>query len=234
MRQVSFIFLLFTILFQAGSLNGQEDIMREKEDSNERKFNVYTGPSYLFYLGNTEGDGADILPIKTFSFNYGIDFQYNFARFMATGLGFYYKYDAFVLDQSESKIMPDAVLHDKQRYMLSGFSPEIFIRFYPAPDSKESLQVRPAFYANFIGARTLYVRDYALGSLDFEFSETYYKRLEYVSNFEYGLSFSAGYSFFSLKAAYRLSDIFTPEFKEDLPVEFPRLSLGLSINLNGF
>lgn len=187
---------------------------------------------YLMAAGQTDGNGADILIWKSYQMTYGFDFEIKYRKSIGSGLGIYLYHGSFSLLQDENKTIPDNVLHDKEVFVKNGAVCELFVNLYPTPKTNQGFFIRLSGFANYNYARDLRIRDIAVNGSSYEYVKYAYKKLDYVSVFDYGLKTALGYRHIAFSVKYRLSDYFTSDYKADFPLEFPRISVGVSIGSN--
>lgn len=221
-----FIFLTAAIFFT---------LQISAQDTNYKKNSFSSYVDWAFYASPSEGEGADILYGLSHNFTYGIKYLRGFHKIFGAGLDIHYQYQAFHLEQTTGKLVPNAQLHDQEIFKFHNLGSEIFMRFTLKRElSKPVIYTEIGGYGNWAyGANHQFFNEVEIGTSSSMASEqtVTLSDLNYIEPFNYGLSARVAYKVFALTATYRLSDYFTDNFKTDITdAEFPRLTVGLQFN----
>lgn len=209
----------------------EKDSTKKEFGPNEKHyFHNYIAFGYV--LDQPEKVGADIETFGSFDFMFGMRYKRRFNNFYAMGLDLRYRNTSLKLKQDSSKILPDNVLHDKEKLHFNAIDLEFYNRFnfgkrgnhigkfldigaYGNWNFSESHETKDEFkVANYAGASVTYVSN---------------KRLVYLNAFNYGLAARIGFGKFVLYGTYRLSDIVTAN---SIYPELPRIVGGIQIGLH--
>ncbi len=241
MKNLIIIFLIFSVSIISGQTNDTIKTVNKHKRSHEfGPKNMHYAHAYfnfLFALPPEEGTDADIFFGKSHSVSYGIRYRFKIAGFFALGAGINYTYYAWHFKQYDAKKIPSSTIYDKEKLKINALGADVFIRFMFGKNKKSPV----GNYAD-IGA---------YGDWDFYDSRQYtnfvnqtnpdgYKtntginsKLNYLTKINYGPELRLGYGKTVLFAKYRISDLFTPEYKEIIsPTELPRLMIGLEIGFH--
>ncbi len=234
--------LLFLFLTLSLSGFGQKQY---KEVVSETKKKVEFGPdkahyahaffNFLFATPPKEGNDADILFGKTHSVSAGARYRYKINDFFALGSGLNYTNYAWHFKQIASKKIPVSTHYDKEKIKINTLEAEAFMRII--------------IRQNAIGLTKNYVDLGGFIAWDFydsrKFSNfvnlpdprgfgTYtgiQSKLNYLNKINYGLELRLGHKKIAVFVKYRLSDLFTDDYKVIVSkTELPRLAAGLEIS----
>ncbi len=183
------------------------------------------------YAGNSKGLGADINRFKSYNYTLGMDAEYKYSAFVGSGLGLYYERNAFSLTQNQTKLFPNANLHQKEFIITDGIAPEVFMSFYFSKKGETGLFLKLAASTDFVLGRKHRMLDTAAPLSGFSETETKFYDVEYLSKLHYSVKVAFGYKSLALSINYRISDIVAESFQTVLPAEFAKLSIGLSAGI---
>lgn len=205
------------------------------QDDNYKQNNFSSYLDWAFYIGESEGEGADINYGSSHNFTYGIKYLRSFHSAVGVGMGIHYQYQAFHLAQNDTKLVPNPVTHDKEIMKIHNLGAELFLRFTLKRElSKPVFYIETGGYGNWAYGANHYMYDeetIGLPSAQSGTTTVILSDLNYIEPLNYGLSARLGYKMFAISASYRLSDYFTDDFKTDVAdVAFPRITIGLQFN----
>ena len=192
--------------------------------------------NFLFATPPKEGNDADIYYGKSHSISYGVRYRFKIADFFAVGAGINYTYYVWHFKQNETKRIPTSTIYDKEKLEINSLGADIFLRF--------NFGKRHNSVGNFV--------DFGLsGDWDFydlrQFSNFVNNtnpdgyststginsKLNYLSKINYGPELRLGYGNVVFFGKYRLSDLFTQDYKAIVSTtELPRLMIGLEIGFH--
>lgn len=205
------------------------------QDINFKKNNFSSFADWAFYVGESEGEGADIQYGLTHNFTYGLKYMRGLHHAFGVGIGLHYQYQAFHMEQVDTKLVPNITLHDQEIFKLHNLGTEVFMRFTLKRElSKPVVYLEAGGYGNWAyGINHETYNEVEMADIPDGYTElTAIKSdLTYFEALNYGLSAKLGYKMFALIGSYRLSDYFTSDFKEQVTdAEFPRLTIGIQFN----
>jgi len=234
------IILLISIISFSGIAQIKEDTTINKSEKKFGPNKTHYVHSYInlgFMMPLTEGEGADILYGKSHTFTYGARYKFKIADFFALGAGLNYTYKVWHLNQIESKLVPDNTLYDKERIMTNNLAGDVFMRFNIGKRNNTiGNYIDLGGYGEYAYSRSREVTinaDNPNNPLGAEYSTLTNYYLNYLEKLNYGLHARFGYGKFVLFGKYRLSNLFTDDFKTARSTsEFPRLIIGLEMGLH--
>ena len=234
--------LLFLILIITKSVFAQ-DTAKEVTDKYGRDLDELTlkkrGPNldryghlfigYGFILGPSEGDSASIIPLSSSTFTIGWLSKWRLSRWYELGFDIDYQYSAFKLVQDSAKIVPNRVLHKREKLVFNRIEIAPFMRFkfrnrYHSTGTFLDLGGFMAY--NYRIKHQTVERDQIPGASK---TRVVNLGLDYTEDFNYGVMARIGFNRFIFYARYRLSELFTE--KSGLP-ELPRYNVGLKIGIH--
>jgi hypothetical protein len=211
--------------------NVKDNAYSLKKGPNMKYFShLYLG--YKFFASQPDEKGAEIVYGPSTSMNIGYRHKFKIFEFYSIGFNTEYSLKKYIIKQAENKILPNSVLHDKEKMRFNNAGFEFYNRFNVGKRGNiigKYLDI--GLYGNWIFATNHYTRDKTYDENNMsELTVVRYSRLKYTNNFSYGLSGRIGINNISLSANYRLSDLFRKDYQ--LP-ELPRFSIGLELALYG-
>ena len=220
--------------------SGLDKIGKEKSDKKFGPNKTHYIHSHLnvgFMLPPAEGDGADILYGKSHIFTYGVRYKLKVVDFFAIGAGLNYTYQAWHMDQSASKLVPDDIIYDKEMIKSNNLGGDVFMRFNIGErNDKVGNYIDLGAYGEWAYGTS---RETTINATDpsaplgSEYSTATNFHLNYLEKANYGLQARVGYGKFVLFGKYRMSDIFTEEFKTAISTtDLPRLIVGIEMGMH--
>ncbi|MEW6470252.1 MAG: hypothetical protein AB1458_15155 [Bacteroidota bacterium] len=183
-----------------------------------------------FILGPSDSAGAEIKPWKSWYLNYGLRYKLKLGGYYALGLDVYYQFVSYRIKQSPEKVLPDTILHEKEKLNLHNISGAFFNRIN---FSKRGDIIGNYFdfgvYGDYVAASTHVYRDQnAAGSAS---DKTTIKKhgLAYISRHNYGVFARIGWNNFAFWGQYRLSNMFDKSYPVNYP-ELPRIFIGFEFS----
>ena len=190
---------------------------------------MYIG--YGFVVGQSE-KGAAIKYGSSSDFVLGFRYKRKIGNVYSIGYDLNYHRTSFYLVQNSMKIIPDTILHDKEKFVFNAFGLSLYNRFN---------------FDNHRGNYMGYFLDLGAGG-DWDFNiktvsedkingnivTTSTKKLKYVNPYNYYAFTRLGFNKYILSAAYRISDQFIDSLAKvygsykNYP-ELPRIIIGLQI-----
>ncbi|MCF6366003.1 MAG: PorT family protein [Bacteroidales bacterium] len=235
------IFILIVCIYSFSGI--AQETKDDNKNKSEKKFganNTHYVHSYLnigFMMPLTEGEGADILYGKSHTFTYGARYKFKIADFFALGTGINYTYKVWHLSQVDTKVVPGDMMYDKEKIRTNNLGGDVFIRF--------NIGKRDNTIGNYIDLGAYGEYAYAISRevtinandpnnpLGSEYITVTYFHLNYLEKLNYGLQARLGYGKFVLFGKYRMSNLFTDNFKTAISTsEFPRLIIGLEMGMH--
>ena len=232
------LFFLLTGNFAFGQTEDTTNLKKQHKNffgPNDTHY-VHAYFNFLFATPPEEGTDADIFYGKSHSISYGVRYRFKIADFFAVGAGINYTYYAWHFKQNDTKRIPTSVIYDKEKIKINTLGADVFLRF------------------NF-GKRNNSIGNFAdlgvYGDWDFYDSRQFSdfvnitdpdgyatntginSKLNYVTKINYGPELRLGYGKVVLFGKYRLSDLFTQDYKAAVSsTELPRLMIGLEIGFH--
>lgn len=241
MKKLLIVFYITIFSFNAFSQEVLMDTSSEGVYGSPVKF----GPNKTHYLHSfvglgfaaspAEGKGADILYGSSHSLEFGYRYKIKFAEFLAMGLDLSYIYQAYHIKQTDEKTIPNPVIHDKEKFKLNNINSAVFFRI--------NYDKRGNIIGKFIDLGAYGLFTYHVNRLYGDFSVNNAvsggdyvvvseKNLNYFENLNYGAFARFGFEKFVVFGKYRLSNMFTPDFKSYVSTaELPRLEIGIEMSL---
>lgn len=205
-----------------------EELTLRKRGPNKDKY-THLFLSYGFLLGEAESDSANIIYGKSSSFQVGLLFKWRMSKWLELGFDFSYHYAAFHLKQDSSKIIPNSLLHDKEKMIFNDLllSPFLRIKLKNIYHSTGTFLDLGAF-AGYTYRSVHYTLDYALSKHSHR-TKIKNIRLDYTQDYCYGLMARLGFNRVVFYGKYRLSDLFIEDYAYP---ELPRIEAGIMIGLH--
>ena len=216
---------------------------QENEESNTSNFGpnkkhfAYSFVNLGFITPPNDGDGANIIYGKSHIFTYGIKYKFKINDVFSIGAGINYNLQVWHLQQNDSKKIPNNIIYDKEKIKLNNIGTEAFFRF--------NIGKRNNSIGNYIDIspytewtyktehETVINSKNSNTTLGEEYNVTTNVHLNYIENFNYGLKLSVGLGRVSIFGKYRISNIFTTDFKTSISnTELNRLVIGFEIGLH--
>ena len=181
-----------------------------------------------FFAGNSE-NGAEIQYGKSHTYTAGFNYKYRVSNFYSIGANINLGAMTFSLKQNDNKLLPDSVLHDKEKFEFNNIGIGIYNRFnFGKRGNSIGKYLEIGAYGNFAYVIKHYTKDEFTNS-NFELMEVSYTKLSYVERLNYGLIAKIGYNQYVVYAKYRLSNLFNDEIGS-LP-ELSKLSIGFQVGI---
>jgi hypothetical protein len=240
----SYLLILTTLLLNLSY--GQTVLLHEKMDDydfkiprqgpNFRHFN-YLNIGYAFFIPSNNVNEIETRVGTTTLLNIGWRYKYKITNWMAIGGGINYSNDIYDLKQETGKVVPDSIIHAKEKLKFNSVGPDVYIRF--------NFGKRGNIIGRFIdiGAYAAYafkVKDMYQDNLEKNLAtgnagiqKVIRSDLDYVEKIQYGLKARIGVNRFVLTGTYRLNELLTEEYKEQVgELILPQLSIGIEIGLH--
>lgn len=230
--------ILFTLLLTYSNSFAQTVLLEKNVKDNA--YSLKKGPNmksfshlffgYEFFTGKPDKKGAEIIYGSSSSLNIGYRYKFKIFEFYSIGFSTIYSYNKYVIKQDKNKILPNPVLHDKEKIRFSNAGFEFYNRFnFDKRGNTIGKYIDIGLYGNWAFAINHYTRDkeYDENNMS-ELTVVKYTGLKYTEKYGYGLSARIGMNKVSLSADYRISNMFKEDYQ--LP-ELPRFSVGLELTL---
>ncbi len=193
--------------------------------------------NFMFAVPPSEGTDADIFYGKSHTFSYGVRYKLKIANFFAVGAGLNYTYKVWHFKQNEDKKIPTSNIYDKEKLKINILGADIFIRFNFGKNKKSPVgnYVDIGAYGDWDFSDSRQYKNF-INSSDTDGYSTFTgseKDLNYLEKINYGAEFRAGYGRVVLFSKYRMSDMFTQDYKNTVSAdELPRLMIGFEIGFH--
>ena len=243
MKKYLFLFSFLTICCFANAQTvllhekiSEYDFKTPKRGPNFRHFtHMYLG--FAFFIPNNERTEIDTKPGSTTTLSVGWRYKYKITKWLAIGGGLNYANDVFNLVQDENKVVPNNIQHEREKLRFNNLGPDAFLRF--------NFGKRGNVVGRFVDIGAYF-------SWSFKVKHMYQDKtdknippnqagkqrvilsdLKYVEPFHYGLKGRIGLNRFVFTASYRMSELLTQEYREEVgEMFFPKLNVGLEIGLH--
>jgi len=229
--------LIFIISFTSFYGLAQENISITEDNFGPNKTNfVHSYINFGFMSPPNSGDGAEIIYGKSHSFIYGIKYKYKILNAISIGLGINYNYQTWHLKQDISKIIPSNILYNKEKICSNNVGGEFFMRINIGERTNtigNYIDIAPYGEWGFNNSHKITNNSDNNTPLGEEYNTITNINLNYIENFNYGLQLKIGLGRIALTGKYRLSNMFTENFKILVSsTELPRLIIGIEIGLH--
>lgn len=231
------------ILLLVACFYGLQSYSQEKEDKYGRDLEELTlkkkGPNldrynHLFFgygliVGESESDSASIISGKSSTFNLGWLWKWRLNKLSEVGFDISYHYSSFHLEQDSSKIVPNPIIHKREKLVFNNLQLTAFhrLKFRNRYHSTGTFLDFGAYFGwNYRIKNQTVERNRAPGAGK---TKTVNLDLQYTEDFSYGAMARVGFNRFVFFSRYRFSDLFTDE--SDLP-ELPPLEIGINIGIH--
>lgn len=227
-------------LAQAQSIVMQQDVNKDTLEGNwgpNRRHYIhrYFGLGFGVGTENRTWEGKDLKDIKygfgTGSLLLGFRYKLRLAEHYALGLDLGYNRQTFNFKQRDDKVFPTSGKNDKERLILHNLALEAYqrINFGKRGDHLGNYVDLGAFVEwNFDNTLLIKNDNDTANFLGAKKEKLKFKNLNYLEDFNYGVSARVGTGRFALFGRYRLSDMLIAKKVENYP-ELPRLTTGLQV-----
>jgi len=237
MKKIQLLLLLSLVSF---TLFSQENKLGKTSSSNFGPANKHFAYSHInlgFFLPPVLGEDVCVFYGKSHTFEYGISYKYKISNNFSVGLGLNYNYQTWYIKQNSSKKIPDDILYDKEKIKTNNLSADVFFRlnfglrkntmgnyFGIAPYGEWAFNTSRKTVKNTINSNSVVSEEYIT---------TTNVNLNYLENLNYGIQIKIGFERIAIYGKYRLSNLFTSNFKENVSsTELPKLIIGIEIALH--
>ncbi len=209
------------------------DTITKKWGKNLKHYgHLYMG---LGFSASAAEKGAEVIYGASSNFDFGYRYKYKICNYYSIGADLNINTHIYRLKQDEeTKIVPDNVEHDKERIQTTGLKLELYQRFN---FGKRGNHIGNYFDIGAYGSYFLSTQHYTMDknpgwNPDIGKIETVSSNLDYMEDFEYGLTTRLGFGRWVFFGKYRMSDLFvnTDNLQTPYP-ELPALNVGFEISL---
>ncbi len=192
--------------------------------------------NFLFATPPKEGTDADIFYGKSHSISYGVRYRFKITGFFAVGAGLNYTYYAWHFKQDDTKKIPTSTIYDKEKIKINALGGDVFLRFnFGKRKNSVGNFVDIGVYGDWDFYDSRQFSDFVNFTSPDGFSTNtgINSKLNYLTKLNYGPELRLGYGKIVLFGKYRLSNLFTPEYKTAVSsTELPRLMIGIEIGFH--
>lgn len=232
--------VLFTVLFTFSIGNTQKVVLERnvKDNAYSRKkgpnmkyfSHLFTG--YELFASPPDDKGAEIVYGSSATIDIGLRHKFKILEFYSLGFSTEYSFAKYIIRQTDNKILPNALQHDKEKLRFNNVRLEFYNRFnFDKRGNTLGKYFDIGLYGDWTFATNHYTKDKTHDETNMsELTVVKYTRLRYTRDYNYGLRVRFGINKISLSASYRLSDLFKEGYQ--LP-ELPAFSIGLELALYG-
>jgi len=234
MKNIGIFIVLLMSQLPVSDIFAQEIMVSEPEaiDSSVARY----GPNrrhyghFLFNFGSSidAGDaGARIVQPRLDQFSFGYRYKLRLFQHLALGLDAALTSFDYRLQQKAGKILPDTVLHNKERMLFTVLNGGAYMRINVGRRGNQlGNYLDLGGYGGLTVSHTHYTKDKLPDGSTVRMRRN---RLDYYQLFNYGVTARIGYKKLIVFGRYRLSDMFYAD--KNLP-ELPRISAGIEFVLN--
>lgn len=239
----SLLLIICSLVVSAQEVEKTEKQKKDKSDRYGRDIEKLTlkkrGPNldhyghlylgYGFIIGESERDSAEIIDGKSSAFSLGWLSKWRISRWYELGFDVTYHLSSYHIDQDSSKIVPNRVLHKKEKIVFNNIQVQPFQR----------IKLRNRYHSTgmFIDFGGYFGYNYRVKNQTVERdrhpqagrTKTVHLRLKYTEDFEYGAFARIGFNRLMIYGRYRFSELFTT--KSGLP-DLPIYQVGIMIGIH--
>lgn len=232
--------IILSFLFLTNLIFAQPDTLKVKKERKKIEFGpnkthyVYAYFNFLFATPPEEGNDADIFYGKSHSISYGVRYRFKIAGFFAIGTGVNYTYYVWHFKQSDTKKIPTSIIYDKEKLKINTLEADIFLRFNFGKNKKGNFADIGGYADRDFYDKRQFSNFINLTNPDgFATYTGINSKLNYLNKINCGAELRVGSGNVVLFGKYRLTDMFTPDYKTSVsPTELPRLMIGFEIGFN--
>jgi len=228
-------FILLLIILISTEYSFSQSVLMEqdvKKDSILPKFGKNYKNYYHFFvglgaiIGQPDSAGSNIKYGFSNNINFGYRYKLRLCNLYSIGFEIAYNNYAFNLKQDSSKVLPNKLLHDKEKLTFNNIGLGIYNRFnFGKRGNRIGNYLDIGAYGDWIcGVKHFMKDEQSNGNI----IKTTISHLKYYETFAYGVSASIGFNWFALTAKYRISDMFVKSYNYP---ELPRLTVGIQLGL---
>lgn len=202
-------------------------ILKKRGPNLDRYGHLYFGYGFLF--GDSDSDSAQIRNGTSSSFSLGWLTKYRINSWYELGFDVAYHYTSFHIKQDSFKVVPNRVLHKREKLVFNNIQVIPFQRF--------KLKNKSHSTGTFFDLGAYGGWNYRIKHQTVERNQTpgagrtktVNQKLSYTQDFAYGAIARIGFNRVVFYGRYRFSDQFTPS--SNLP-DLPRMEVGLTIGIH--
>jgi len=224
----------FSIIIAFAQTNSTDKYGRDLEELTLRKKGPnldYYGHLFMGYgfIAGESNVSAQIKYGRSSAFNLGYLWKWRMSKWLELGFDAEYHYAAFHLEQDSSKIVPNKLIHKREKI--------VFNSVQVAPFTRIKIRNRHHSTGTFIDLGGYAGVNYRIKNQTVERNQTpgagktktVNVDLDYTERIDYGLLARIGFNRFVFYGRYRLSSLFTED--SGLP-DLPKIEVGLRVGLH--
>lgn len=232
------IFILLIAVYAINNSAYSQTVLLEenvKGDTIVSKFGPnLTHFSYFYFdyslVAGKDERGAEVKYGNSHTWAFGLRYKFKICKFYAIGAGLNYRQYSFRLAQNSNKVVPNTILHDKEKLILNTWGGEFYNRFnYGRRGNQLGNFIDVGIFGSWISNTKHYTKDKADILTDANITEVTSSDLNYMEDFIYGLRVRMGFNRLMFTGEYRMSDLFKEKYVA-FP-ELPRLTIGIDLAL---
>lgn len=228
-------------LLMSTSLWGQK-ILMDKDVS--KAYKNIEGPNTKSFKQLVIGTGMivggspelEINNLRSGYFSAGFRQKFKVLSFYSAGYEIGYNALRFNIKQTEDKMIPNNILHDKEKLRFHDFHLMLFNRLnFGKRGNVIGRFIDFGGYVDYVFSSSHYTKDRIEESAFSSEPDVYadvtvvkHSKLDYVRPFGYGVFARAGINWFAVKVTYRVSELFREKY--DWP-ELPRVYIGIELTI---
>lgn len=221
---IIFIFFICETYAQAVLLEQDlsKDSLVKKTGPNLRHYHHFY--MSLGFAADQAEKGAEINYGSSNSFDFGYRYKLKICNHYAMGTDFWWGSDGYNMKQANTKLLPDTILNDKEKFTFYNFGLGYYNRIN---FGKRGNHVGNYLDFGVYGQWTYNLVHYTKNKMtNGNVVEVKTKKLNYYNPLNWGVNARIGFNRYIITASYRMSDYFITRYKYP---ELPRLTVGVQI-----
>jgi len=212
------------------------DFKMPKQGPNFRHFN-HLILGYAFFVPMHQINEIQIKAGTSTILTVGWRYKFKITNWLAIGAGVNFTNEKFNIKQNDEKVIPDTILHSKEKMRFNNIGPDFYIRFNLGKRGNIIGRfVDLGAYCNWpFSVEHMYEdnKDRNSSTKRAGIERVILSKLNYIERFQYGLKSRIGINRFVLTGTYRLNELLTEEYKKGSgDYFFSKFALGLEIGLH--
>jgi len=237
MKKLLLLTLLISLFIAANTQTVilEEDVPHETELPKWGKNYKHYGYLYFSWglFADPSEEGADIKYGRSGDWSFGYRYKYKVCDYYALGADLNFSFAYYNMKDSEDKILPDNILHEKEVFYLYRIKGEVFQRInFDRRGNSLGKYLDLGAFAGYKIASMHFTSDEP-DEQQYEINDVTERRLKYFEDISYGVKARIGYKTFALFGEYRLSDLMKKtKYQSEKYPELPRFVIGIDFKFD--